>query len=237
MKINLPEESKIDEAIKYFETCTTKDLFNFLDGEDDILKQIALLNIEEINSTVEADKILNTLIEHPSETREYCAFLINRLLKNSNYRKYFDSKTALNNIEKAIFDVNPKVCRKILEVLPFFIQLDTLYPMLIKNSFDLIELLQEKNKDKNYLYNKKSFHLYWHIFALGYTLTADFFTKYQEELYNLLEKLLTFKEYTLREKGAYLAKELLHYSSNEKFQAISDKYCNDENFYVKEIFY
>ena len=108
---------------------------------------------------------------------------------------------------------------------------------MIKNSFDLIELLQEKNKDKNYLYNKKSFHLYWHIFALGHTLTDEFFSKYQEELYSLLEKLLTFKEYTLREKGAYLAKKLSNYSTNKKFQTITAKYRNDENFYVKEIFY
>ena len=63
MKINLPEETSIDKALKCFKTVSREDLFEFLDGRDDILKQIALLNITEINSAIEADKILNTLIE------------------------------------------------------------------------------------------------------------------------------------------------------------------------------
>ena len=235
MNIAEIEEKKIDEAINHFENATDEQLFEFLDGDDDVLKQIAVLKLEKVSSSDEVDKILNTLTDHPSETREYCSFLVNRLLKNKEFRQYFSSEKAFSNIERAVFDVNPKVCRKVIEVLPYFVQLDELYPTMIKNCFDLIELLQEKNKEKNYLYNKKSFHLYWHVFALGYTLKEDLFQKYENDLINLLNALLEFKEYTLREKGAYLVKELMKFSNDERLKSLLDTYTNDENFYVKEI--
>ena len=107
---------------------------------------------------------------------------------------------------------------------------------MIRNSFDLIELLREKNKNKNYLYNKKSFHLYWHIFALGYTLTTELFNGNKKELTTLLNELLSFKEYTLREKGAYLTNELLKFDNSQEIQELLEKYTVDDNFYVKEIF-
>ena len=236
MNIELTDEQKIDIAIDHFKNTTDEKLFQFLSGDDDVLKQIALLKLESINSEEQADLIVHTLVNHPSETREYCSFLINRLLKQDEYKKYFSSEKSYTNIERAVFDVNPKVCRKIIEVLPYFSQLEKLYPQMIKNSFDLIELLREKNKNKNYLYNKKSFHLYWHIFALGYTLTQDLFIENKAQLIALLNELLSFKEYTLREKGAYLTNELLKFDSSPKMQELLRNYTNDENFYVKEIF-
>ncbi len=237
MKINnLQEEIKIDEAISHFKNLNREEFYSFLDSSNDVLKQIALLNIENVFSEQEANKITNTLTDHPSETREYCSFLINRLIKNPDYRSYFFSQTILNNFERAIFDVNPKVCRKIIEILPYFEKLEMLYPLLIKNSFDLIELLEEKNKEKNYLYNKKSFHLYWHVFALGYTLNNRLYQNHKKDLVNLLNLLIKFKEYTIREKGAYLVKKLKKYSSEQELKEILEKYLNDENFYVKETF-
>jgi len=235
MDIAIFEEEKIDEAINHFENTSEAELFAFLDGNDDVLKQIAVLKLEKVTSSQQVDKIINTLTDHPSETREYCAFLVNRLLKNENYRMFFTSEKTLVGLERAVFDVNPKVCRKIIEVLPYFVQLDELFSTLLKNCFDLIELLQEKNKEKNYLYNKKSFHLYWHVFALGYTLNDKLYAKHKNSLINLLNALLEFNEYTLREKGAYLTKELLNFSQDIQLYEILEKYTDDNNFYVKEI--
>ena len=80
MNIAEIEEKKIDEAINHFENATDEQLFEFLDGDDDVLKQIAVLKLEKVSSSDEVDKILNTLTDHPSETREYCSFLVNRLM-------------------------------------------------------------------------------------------------------------------------------------------------------------
>ena len=85
MNIELTDEEKIDIAINHFETSTDEELFQFLAGDDDVLKQIALLKLKHISSVEQADLIVHTLVNHPSETREYCSFLINRLLCAKNY--------------------------------------------------------------------------------------------------------------------------------------------------------
>ena len=81
--------SDINDAIDRFNNAQKDELLLYLDGSDEILIQIALLNINDINSQTEAEKITEKLTEHSSETREYCAFLINRLMKNTSYRKFF----------------------------------------------------------------------------------------------------------------------------------------------------
>ena len=52
----------------------------------------------------------------------------------------------------------------------------------------------------------------------------------------LLELLFEFKEYTIREKGAFLIVKLAEFLTQEELNSLREKYSNDENFYVKEIF-
>jgi len=236
MNDNLEYFEKIDKAIEYFNNATDKELFDFLSSDDEILQQIALLKLENVSSINEAEKITFTLTEHSSETREYCSFLINRLMKQEHYRKYFTGELILEKFTKSISDVNPKVCRKIIEILPHYMELERLYPIILKNSYTLVEELKEKNKDKNYQYNTKSFHLYWHIFTLGYTLNCEFFNNYKADLLKLLELLFEFREYTIREKGAFLIQKLAQFLTQEELNLLNQKYANDENFYVQEIF-
>ena len=229
------EFKKIDEAIERFNGASREELISYLTGEDEVLMQIALLNLNDIESQDEAESVVNALTEHSSETREYCAFLINRLLKQSSCVKFFTGDIVLDRLSKAISDVNPKVCRKIIEILPFYLETDRLFPILIKNSFDFIDGLQEKNKNKNYQYNTLSFRLYWTIFGLSYAINDVFESKYEKELILLMQKLSEFKEYTIKEKAAVLAQKI---SSLKKIPIIEEfiqKYANDENFFVKEI--
>lgn len=235
MDIKEQEIKRIDEAINCIETATREDFFSYLMGEDEVLMQIALLNLQDVVSVDEAQKIVNTLTEHSSETREYAAFLINRLMKNEEFVMYFNGEFILDSFAKAISDVNPKVCRKIIEILPKYIEMKELYPLLVKNSFEFIGGLTEKNKNKNYQYNTLSFRLYWTIFALGYAVNEEYLNIYETDLINLLKQLCLFREYTLREKAAYLAQKI---SSIRKISEVEDclKLCaNDENFFVKEI--
>jgi len=236
MNDNLEYFKNIDKDIEHFSNATEKELFEFLNNSDEILQQIALLKLDKISNQNEAEQIVDTLTEHSSETREYCAFLINKLMKTEFNRQYFTGNLILEKFSKAIYDVNPKVCRKIIEVLPFYKNLEQLYPMILKNSFELISELKEKNKNKNYQYNTKSFHLYWHIFSLGYLINIKLFENYKEDLINLLELLFEFREYTIREKGAYLIKKLAEFLPNNQTQTLINKYAEDENFYVKASF-
>lgn len=234
MNDDLSYFTKIDEAINCFSTLSNDELYSFLDNDDEVKKQIALLNINKISSNIMAEKIVFALTNHSSETREYCAFLINRLMKQKENQNYFSGEIVLQKFEKAIFDVNPKVCRKILEILPFYTDLDRLFLLMIANSFSLIEQLKEKNKDKNYQYNTKSFHLYWHIFAIGITLNNIFYQNHKDKLILLIEQLANFNEYTLREKAAFLSNKMISFENGDRLVEIIQKLQNDENFYVKE---
>jgi len=236
MNDNLDYFENIDKAIEHFSSATRDELISFLSAEDEILNQIALLNLNDIFSKEEAEKITFLLTEHSSETREYCAFLINRLMKNENFRGFFVGEFILNKFTKSVCDVNPKVCRKIIEISPYFEMKEELFVNLINNSFEFIDELQEKNKDKNYQYNTKSFNLYWNIFAIGYLMNEEFFNNKKNNIYKLLELLFEFREYTLREKGAYLIKKITPYLKEDEVAILIKKYSQDENFYVKEIF-
>lgn len=229
------EFSKIDEAIEKFESASRDELFSYLSGTDEVLMQLALLKLNDVLSKNEAEIIVNTLTEHSSETREYCAFLINRMMKSDKTREYFVGDIVLDKFSKAISDVNPKVCRKIIEALPYYQEMERLLPILIKNSLDFIDGLQEKNKNKNYQYNTLSFRLYWTIFAIAFSLNEKFLNEYENELVNLSETLLNFKEYTLREKSAVLAQKISSIKKIPQIEQHLQKYADDENFFVKEI--
>ena len=228
----LKNMNTLDETIDILNNSTHEELISFLSTDDVVLKQIALLNINKINSVHEAQLILNTLINHPSEIREYCSFLINKLMK-TNYKKFFQNRDFLDTFEIAIYDVNPKVCRNILEILPFWTYKEELFERVLNNCFELIEVLQEKNKDKNHRYTKNSFHLYWNLYSIGILLNAVEYEKYSEKIIKLLALVSEFSEYTLREKGAFVAKQLYSLLKNDNIYNIVQKYKNDENFYVR----
>ena len=230
------QSENLDSIIKKFSEAERDELIALLTGEDEILSQVALLNLSSVHSKEEAERIVFNLTEHSSETREYAAFLINRLMKTDNQREYFRGDKIFENFSNAIADVNPKVCRKIIEILPLYKDLDRLYDVIIKKSFDYIENLQEKNKNKNYQYNTLSFRLYWCINALGYCINRNFILKYETDLTKLLKQLFEFKEYTLREKAAYLAERINKISEVQEVKNIIQSNRNDENFFVKEVF-
>lgn len=227
--------SDINDAIDRFNNAQKNELLLYLDGSDEILMQIALLNINDINSQTEAEKITEKLTEHSSETREYCAFLINRLMKNTSYRSFFSGAYILEKFSKAVSDVNPKVCRKIIEILPYYSDINKLFPLLIDNANLYINNLQEKNKNKNYQYNTLSFRLYWTIFALACSINENFLNQYETKLIKLVEDILEFKEYTLREKATLMAQKINSVKHFDKISNILDKCKDDENFFVKDI--
>ena len=180
----------------------------------------------------EAKLIINTLINHPSEIREYCSFLINKLMK-TDCNQFFQYKSFLDTFEISIYDVNPKVCRNILEILPFWEYKEELFERVLNNCFELINVLQEKNKDKNHRYTKNSFHLYWNLYSIGILLKSVENEKYSGKIIELLKQVAEFSEYTLREKGAFVAKQLYALIKTEQTLDIIQKYKTDENFYVR----
>ena len=223
----------LDKTIEILNNTSQEELLSFLSTDDLVLKQTALLNINKNNSEQEAELVLTTLINHPSEIREYCSFLINKLMK-TDCKKFFQNKSFLDTFEISIYDVNPKVCRNILEILPFWQYKEELFERVLNNCFELIEVLQEKNKDKNHRYTKNSFHLYWNLYSIGILLKSVEYKKYLNKIIKLLYFVSSFSEYTLREKGAFVAKRLCSLTKTEEVALIVQKYKNDDNFYVRQ---
>lgn len=224
----------LDETIEILNNASHEELICFLSTDDTVLKQIALLNIQKISSLKDAQLIVNTLINHPSEIREYCSFLINKLMR-TDCKKFFQSREFLDSFEISIYDVNPKVCRNMLEILPYWEYKEELFERVLNNCFELVDVLREKNKDKNHRYTKNSFHLYWNLYSIGILLKSVDFEKFSERIIDLLNLVSEFSEYTLREKGAFVAKELYSFLKTEQTLNIMQKYKNDENFYVRNV--
>lgn len=215
---------------------TDKQILEYLYSEDMRLIQVALLNIEKISSQKEAQAIFNILINHPSEIREYGSFLVNKLMQDKEQRKYFQQPEFLPILEKTICDVNPKVCRNILETLKCFDFKDELFSILIKNANNMIGLLEETNKQKNHMYTKNSFRLYWNLFGIAFLIEYISFDYFKEDILKIIKNTIDFREYTIREKTALILKMLnINYSLpeiKEYFRQLKE----DENYYVRSVF-
>ena len=89
------------------------DAFSVLEGEDETLKPLAFINIDEIKNDAEADLIMFHLTNHQSPTREACAHCI----LNAEGIDFIKSQSHIETLEDAICDINPNVCRAIISLI------------------------------------------------------------------------------------------------------------------------
>ncbi|MDD3593519.1 MAG: hypothetical protein PHX18_02720 [Candidatus Gastranaerophilales bacterium] len=236
MENNL-QSDEITTVIKLLNNnISSQGYLEYLLSDDMRLVQVALLNIKRVSSQEEARAIFRILINHPSEIREYCSFLINKLMNDEMQRPFFQQKIFLDILEKAICDVNPKVCRNILEVLRYFDFRDELFSALIKNANNMVVLLQESNKQKNHMYTKNSFRLYWNLFGIALLSEYINYNNFREKLLKLIDDTVTCREYTIREKAALILKKLSRTEVLTEFEKYLNLLKNDENYYVKSVF-
>ncbi len=191
----------------------------------DIEKQICILNLKSVNSQNEADLLIHHLTQHHGLIREACAQKVNEFLQNSKYQDYFQTKDILNSLLNAVNDINPNICRLIIEILPLIKNKE----YFLSNLYDRIEFVFaeiEKLKRSNF-YTKKVFNLYWCLEALA-VLKAPI----DEKLISVLNRSSGFKDYTIREKTAMVL-HLLDESTKET-DDIKALLKLDENFYVKQ---
>ena len=93
------------------------------------------------------------------------------------------------------------------------------------NRFDEIFAELEKLRRSNW-YTKKLFNLYWCLEAL-----ALIEPKVDTELENILEQASKIRDYTIREKTAFVLSKIE--SSSSKLNEIKSRLKTDDNFYVK----
>lgn len=211
------------------------DFIEILNGEDDNLKAIAILNLENIPNQAAADLLVFHLTNHNGQIRELVAYKINEL--SPTYKKYFQSEKILTDIVLAINDVNPNVVRYIISSLEYIENKKLIFDNLISKINQLnIDIINKPRRGKveEHVFTKKAFKIYWSLEAIKKIILLEpniIFdnSELNNDLYKLVVELSDFEEYTVREKIAQIVNSI----NNDKLKEIKEKLKNDENYFVK----
>lgn len=230
----MSEEIQIlNEIEKAAELCekvySHEELFDVIKTENDFEKQICLLKLEKLSTQEEADLLVFQLTGHHGLIREAAAIKINEFLQKKDFVDLFLNDYAVESFLKAVNDINPNICRLICAILPqLFLNNDEYknrFLMLLYERFDFVFDELERLKRSNW-YTKKLFNLYWCLEAL-----ALIDAKVDEKLESILSKSIKLRDYTIREKAAFVLVSLSETSGT--IEELKEKLKADENFYVQ----
>lgn len=204
-------------------------LLEFLSGEDFEQKHFALTFITTLKNPDDLKLFINNLVDQDTKIRETSSFRINDfVLENNSLMIFLDKCPGI--ILRTANDVNPQVCRNICSLL----NLSQNKEYLIEKILDKLESLIENTKTikfKSHKVNKDIFNLYWNFFALENLLSKNL--TQIERLTELLINGANYRDYTIRERVAFLAKKLYSLGFQQILPVIQ-KLQNDENFYVRK---
>ncbi len=194
-------------------------------------KQIAALELNEVNSLEEAEILISNLTGCDGKIREAVALKIYQLLKKcEEYRTLF-AKLSAETFANATIDINANICRLVVDSVcllksnPSFAQK---YTQFIINY--TVQALDELDsfifRDKKYVINKQLFKLYWCLESL-----KNFYEFAKKDvILQILHRSAVQSEYTVREKAAQLA------ILSDEFKDIQNCLKTDENYYVRAVF-
>jgi hypothetical protein len=220
----------LSQAIKYCEeNFLHEDLINELYNDNDLKKQLCLIEIKKLNSQKEADILVENLTQHSGPIRETTSFKILELIKDDNFKHYFQTKQIINIFVKAITDINPGVSRNTVEIIQFVDNSDYIYSLIIKEIKETLSKMEDIKQTRSYNANKKNFNLYWNLEAI--INIADKLT-FTDDLLEILKETALSNDYTIREKTAKVAKKLSF--QNKKFNSILKLLAEDTNIYVQK---
>lgn len=201
------------------------ELFEYIKNGNDSEKQICILKISHLESQDEADMLLFHLTNQHGTVREAAAEKINELMKQNP--DFFQNDFAIKKFLLAVNDVNPNICRLIIDILPLLYSdkkenfLDALYDLTLKVT-DEADKLNVRNR--SHVYTKKIFNLYWCLEAISETANVVC-----EKLVDIIKRNYNSDEYTVREKIAKIVRKM----NNPEFGDILNILKTDENFYVR----
>jgi hypothetical protein len=220
----------LSQAIKYCEeNFLHEDLINELYNDNDLKKQLCLIEIKKLNSQKEADILVENLTQHSGPIRETTSFKILELIKDDNFKHYFQTKQIINIFVKAITDINPSVSRNTVEIIQFVDNSDYIYSLIIEEIKETLSKMEDIKQTRSYNANKKNFNLYWNLEAIINISDKLTFT---DDLLEILKETALSNDYTIREKTAKVAKKLSF--QNEKFNSILKLLAEDTNIYVQK---
>lgn len=206
-----------------------EDIINELKSDDDIKKQLCIIEIKTINSQEEADLLLYNLTGKSGPVREAASFKILELIQNEKYTKFFQSENIIDTLCKGITDINPAVSRNITDAIKYVYNVDYLISNIINNIKLTLNSMDDIKQNRSYKSNKKNFNLYWNLEAL-INLGNKFVIN--QDIIDIINIVYKSNDYTIREKAA----KFICTVKNNVFDDIAEILKNDENIYVKKYF-
>lgn len=223
-------EENFNHAIELFEKDLPQDLLlNLLKNGNILQKQIAALKINMVENAEQAQILYSNLTGQDGKIREAVSLKLTELIPE--YFQYFQTHDFYNTLLDAIIDVNPNVCRNIMDVIKFFKTkpdfIEYFAQKLFAKTQKLIDLVKTFDfQDGKYKVNKEVFKLYWCLETL-YEI-ADYISL--ESLKQILLQTKDINEYTIREKTAkILSKDF----DDEICKQIQSALKCDKNYYVR----
>ena len=220
----------LSKALEYCDTdFSHEEIINVLSSDDDVKKQLCILNLNYLYNQSEADVLVSNLTLHSGPVRETSSYKILDFILNPDYNGFFQSENIINSFISAVADINPSVSRNAVQILKYVQNSEYIYKSLINIINNLLENIDNESKNRSYVQNKKNFSLYWNLEAI--ISISDKITP-GDELIEILKKTAKSSDYTIREKTAKTAK--IFSLKNQNFIIVSDLLKNDENIYVKK---
>lgn len=217
-------------AVEYCESdFLHDDLIDELYKDDDLKKQLCIIELKKINSQIEADALVMNLTGKSGPIRETASFKILEFIQNDDFNKYFQTEKIIDTFVKGIVDINPSVSRNIVQVITFVLNIDYLYQKIILQTEETLKKMDNIKQNRSYIANKNNFNLYWNLEAL---ISISDKIQPTNTLLEILKKTAESNDYTIREKTAKTAKMLCN-----KFKDYSDILVllqNDTNIYVRK---
>ncbi len=214
----------LSQAVKYCEeNFLHEDIINELYNDNDLKKQLCLIELKNINNQQEADILVSNLTEHSGPIRETASFKILELIKKNEYRCFFQTEKITDTFIKAVTDINPSVSRNAVEIIKYTDNSQYIYGKIIEEINKILSETNNTAKQHSYKTNKKNFALYWNleaVISLSSSITIG------DELICILEQTAKSNDYTIREKSAKTAKVF-------NLTQIPKLFQNDENIYVR----
>lgn len=233
LDIVLSDEIKLIQKAYDFCCCdfSHEEIINELSLDNEIKKQLCIINLKEVKNQNEANLLLSNLTNKGGPIREVSAYKINELIKNEKYTHLFQSREILNTFIKAINDVNPNVSRSIVEIVYFIDDKEFLINELYNRIFSLfeeIDQIETAQGQKSHVTTKKSFNLYWCLEAIIQLTPALRTDKNLEKILSLASE---YNEYPIREKAAKILSCLNQ--ENSTIRKLIENLKKDCNMYVR----
>lgn len=220
----------LSDAIEYCkENYSHEDIIKVLQGDNDLEKQLCLIELKNINLQNEADILVYNLTGHAGPVRETASYKILDLIQKEEYKNFFQTENIMNTFVKAVTDINPTVSRNTTEIIKYVENAQYIYSEIIGEIKNTLSQMEDIKQTRSYVANKKNFNLYWNLEAL---ISIADRVNTDNELVEILEQTAYSNDYTIREKTAKAACEFS--KTNNDFKKILDILKDDENIYVKK---